>query len=392
MLFVLGVALAACGGGSSSSSTETSSSEEATTEEGTTEEVATESGGESGSEAELTKSLDAWYSGENFGEPPTEPLKVPEGKNAWLIACSDATPSCTGVWEVFEEYAKKFNWNITQVDGKQEPTAQANAVRQAITAGAEVIGISSIDCSAVKQPLEEAIKAGIKVISSSGIDCTPPLFEAENHASGAGDWKESLEQLGQIEGEASASHVAAEGGGQIIVEKNPFTEAGEAIAHGAEEAIKKYCPECEIIPFILNAADFVPPKAQEKTQALLTKYPTAKAFVVLTDDVILGGVGPAIQASGRTDIFVASGAATPQGIKLLREGSPQVSFEVGFSVVGRGLELLDGAASLLDGKEPVESGNTWQAFDKERGLPKGEEYEAPVNFKAAYEKRWGLTK
>jgi ribose transport system substrate-binding protein len=378
MMFVLGGALAACGGGGSSSSTETGS---------------TETGGESGSEAELAKSLDAWYAGENFGEPPTEPLQVPEDKKAWLIACSNGIPNCTNVWGIFEEIGKEFGWDITQVDGKQDPTVQGNAVREAIAAGAEVIGLSSVDCAAVKQPLEEAKKADIKIISSTGIDCDPALFEAENYTTGTKSFEESLEQDGGIQGEAVAAKLNPEGG-QVIVEKNPFTEAGNAITRGAEEALTKYCPKCEIINLVLNATDFVPPKAQEKTQALLTKYPEAKAFVALSDDVILAGVGAAIQAAGKTedDFYVASGAASPQGIELMRQNSPQLDFDIGFSTQGRAYELFDGAASLLDGKEPVSAGNAWQAFDKERGMPKGEEYEAPVDFQAAYEKRWGLTK
>ncbi|MBS1894925.1 MAG: sugar ABC transporter substrate-binding protein [Actinobacteria bacterium] len=392
VLFALGVGLAACGGGGNSSSSESTTTASETG--GKTESKEASEKSETGSEAELAKSLEAWYTGENFGEPPTEPLEVPKGKKAWLIACGNEIPNCTNVWEVFEEAGKKFGWDITKVDGKQDPSIQGNAVRQAIAAGAEVIGISSIDCSAVKQPLEEAKKAGIKIISSTGIDCDPPLFEAENLVSGAETYEEALEQLGGIEGEWVSSKVNPTGGGQVIVEKNPFTEAGEAISRGGEEALKKYCPNCEIIPLVLNAGDFVPPKAQEKTQALLTKYPEAKALVALTDDVILNGVGAAIQASGRSDedFFVASGAASPQGIELMRQNSPQVDFNVGISTESRGYELFDGAASLLDGKEPVESGNAWQAFDKERGLPKGEEYEAPVNFKADYEKRWGLAK
>jgi ABC-type sugar transport system substrate-binding protein len=246
----------------------------------------------------------------------------------------------------------------------------------------------------VKQPLDEAKKAGIKIISSSGLDCDPPVFEIENHANGTETWEEALEQLGGIEGEAVAAKLNPEGGGQVIIDENPFTEAGMAINRGAREALKKYCPGCEVIALVLNAPDFVPPKAQEKTQALLTKYPEAKAFIALTDDVILGGAGPAIQASGKSDgdFFVASGSASPQGIQLMREGSPQIDFNVGVSAVARGLELFDGTASLFDGTEPVQSGNAWQAFDKERGMPKGDEYEAPVDFRAAYEKRWGLTK
>ncbi|MBS1677663.1 MAG: sugar ABC transporter substrate-binding protein [Actinobacteria bacterium] len=389
MVLVLGAALAACGGNSGSSAEATGTSEGSTTAGGGAED-----GAGSGSEAELKKSLAAWYSGANFGEPPTERLQVPKDKKAWLIACSNGIPNCTNVWEVFEEFGKKFGWSITRVDGKQDPTVQGNAIREAIAAGAEVIGISSIDCAAVKQPLEEARKAGIKIVSSTGIDCDPPLFEAENHANGTTTYTEALEQLGGIEGEAVAAKLNGEGGGQVIVEKNPFTEAGNAITRGAEGTVKKYCSGCEIIPLVMNATDFVPPKAQEKAQALLTKYPEAKALIALTDDVILAGVGAAIQASGRTDenFYVASGAASPQGIELMRQNSPQIDFNVGISAEARGLELFDGAASLFDGKKPVESGNAWQAFDKERGLPKGEEYEAPVDFRAAYEKRWGLTR
>lgn len=383
MLFVLATAFAACGGDDSDSGSGSTGSSSST-----------ETSGGSATEDELTASLEAWYSGANFGEPPTEPLDVAKNKNAWLISCSNGIPSCTNVWAVFEEYAGKFGWDVTQVDGKQNPTVQGNAVRQAVAAGADVIGLASIDCAAVKQPLEEAKKAGIKIISSTGIDCDPAMFEAENHANGAGTYMEALEQLGGIEGEAVAAKLNPEGGGQVIVQKNPFTEAGNAITRGAEEAVKKYCPDCEIIQLILNAPDFVPPKAEEKAAALLTKYPEAKALIALTDDVILAGVGPAIQASGRSegDFFVASGAASPQGIELMRQGSPQIDFNVGISADGRGLELFDGAASLFAGSEPVESGNAWQAFDKERGMPKGEEYEAPVDFRAAYEKRWGLTK
>ena len=157
--------------------------------------------------------------------------------------------------------------------------------------------------------------------------------------------------------------------------------------------MSKWCPKCEVTDLVLNAPDFVPPKAQQKAQSILTRYPDAKALVALSDDVVLAGIGPAIQAARPDDkaLYVASGASATQGIKLMQQGSPQIDFNVGISAEGRGDELFDASLSLLKDEEPVPAGNAWQAFDKERGLPKGADYVAPVDFKSTYFKRWGLT-
>jgi ribose transport system substrate-binding protein len=347
----------------------------------------------SGNSSALQATLNKWYTGGYFGHPPTAPNPVVRNKSVWLISCSNGIPSCTNVWDAAGGVAKSAGWKVTRVDGKQNPNVQGNAIRQAIAAHADLIGVSSIDCAAVKGPLEEAKKANIPVVSSTGLDCDPPLFSANNVANGTSNYKAALEQLGGIEGLWVASKLNPLGGGQVIVEVNPFTEAGNAITAGAKDAVKKWCPKCQIIDLVLNAPDFVPPKAQQKAQALLAKYPQAKALIALTDDVILAGVGSAIAASGRTDkdFFVASGAASPQGIKLMRQNSPQVDFNVGISAEGRGYELFDAMLSLLHGTKPVPAGNAWQAFDKTRGMPTGADYVAPVDFKSLYYKRWGMT-
>lgn len=69
------------------------------------------------------------------------------------------------------EVAELMDWELSVSDGKYELSAYQEGIRRAITQGADVIWLYSIDCPLVKTALVEARRAGIPVVSQESADC-----------------------------------------------------------------------------------------------------------------------------------------------------------------------------------------------------------------------------
>jgi ribose transport system substrate-binding protein len=111
---------------------------------------------------------------------------------------------------------------------------------------------------------------------------------------------------------------------------------------------------------------------------------------VPTDAAITGGVGAAVQSSGRSpQILKMGGEGQPANMDLMREGRQQDA-GVGYPPDWEGWSAMDGLNRMFNDEEPVSSGIGLQLFDKDHNMPASGGYKPPVDFRAAYRKAWGL--
>jgi len=345
-----------------------------------------------GGVGEAKSNADKLYKG-TYAEPPAESPPVKRGQNVWVISCGQAIATCSAPANGAVEAAKLLGWENKLIDGKADPTATANAIRQAISANADGIFVMAMDCEFIRQPLAEAKKAGVAVIGVESYDCNESDPSAEPLFAGVVTYVEGpYSDWIYAYGAAQADYIIAKTDGKAEVLNFFFDEvqAGKRFNDGFVEQMKKLCPECKVDPVRFRLADLGTPAMQQKAEQALLKYPNANALQVPTDAAITLGVGAAVQASGRSaDILKMGGEGQPPNMDLLRAGRQQDA-GVGYPPAWEGYAAMDGLNRIFNGDKPVGSGIGLQLYDKDHNVPASGGYEPPVDFQAAFRKAWGI--
>lgn len=367
---LLGVIATACGSSSGSGATSTAEST-------------------GGSSSKATAVAAKWYKG-TFKSPEAAPVKPPAGKDVWAISVGQLSTSSKEATGAFLEGARNLGWGTHLVDGKFDPNEWQAGIRSAVAANADAIYTYAIDCPSIASALKEADAAGIPVIGSEGLDCKGEGGYAYQTRYSSGDfasWGRSL-------GEATGSWVAAEKPDAKILE---FVESDLFItvylAEGFEKTVADYCPGCEVVEKIEFTGDELGPDLQSKTEQALLRNPDVDVIYGNYDDPVNGSIAPAVRNVGRTDEIAVIGCeGQVPNVELMWEGAQAAGS--GIEPEWEGYAGLDATVRTLAGQDPTaDSGNGTQLFDPQHNMPpKGEAFspEPPVDYKADYEKAWGI--
>lgn len=368
---LLGLTVAACGGGSESDTT------------------AGADGG-AGASSKAVAAADKWYAG-TFKSPEAAPVKPPAGKDVWAISVGQLSTSSKEATGAFLEGARKLGWSTHLVDGKFDPNEWQAGIRSAIAADADAIYTYAIDCPSISSALKEANAAGIPVIGSEGLDCKGEdgyTYQTRYSSGDFASWGRSL-------GGATGSWVAAEKPEAKILE---FVESDLFItvylAEGFQKTVADYCPSCEVVEKIEFTGDELGPDLQSKTEQALLRNPDVDVIYGNYDDPVNGSIAPAVRNVGRaSEISVIGCEGQVPNVELMWEGAQAAGS--GIEPEWEGYSGLDAAVRVLAGEDPTaNSGNGTQLFDPDHNMPpKGESFtpNPPVDYKAAYEKAWGLS-
>jgi ribose transport system substrate-binding protein len=393
---LLALAVSACGGGDSSSST-SGGSGGATSEEGGS--TGASEGGESeggGSEEASVKEAEAYLAkyGKGVGGPlPTEPAKPEPGKNVWILSCAQAASGCASITAGIKEAAELVGWKATVVDGAGDVSKWNSAVDQARVAGADAFFAVSVDCAPIKQALQRAKASGMITEGVSDYDCSDPIEGGgeplfthvfEGPIKGPESWAKLGEAGGALQAAWIIAHV--EGAKEAIQFTSQDVAVTQYISKGFQEEFK--CPECSIVdevPFHLT--ELGAPLTQ-KAQTAMLKNPTANVLAPPYDPVSENTAQAIVNAGKLGSVYNTGLLATPSNVDLIKQERGQ-NMTVAWDSKWFGYAAVDDVIRLFDGQEPVYSGWDQGIVDKEH-LPKGETYEAPVDFAANYEKLWGI--
>lgn len=337
-----------------------------------------------------TVALTKYYEG-TYSKPNLATTETAHGKSIWIIDCGSDQVSCSAPGKNAERAAKLLGWSVNHVDGKSDTATQGNLIRQAISAGANGIVTTALDCSVLKQPMQDAKDAGIFIVAIAGTDCDTQggkkLFDYSTQVSGKSNG------AGDVLGDAQAAWIAgtvAKDPGQILTARVSFSATAEDIYKSFVANLATYCPSCKVVEMNFAVSDYAGAGLQQKVQTFLTKYPDIKAVNALFDGTVEVGLGAAIRAAGKTDLPVIGGQGSPTAIKTIQTTKEQDA-TVGESEVARGYESVDALNSLFLGEPIVPAGNGWQLVDANHNLPKGPEYIAPYNYEDLYKTRWNLS-
>jgi ribose transport system substrate-binding protein len=346
----------------------------------------------SGDVAKYQQQLDALYKG-TYVAPSGGPVDPPKGKNVWIISTGQEIETAQNASAAMEEAGQTLDWDVTLFDGKFESSRQLSGIEQALADGADGIVLVYVDCAPVKAGLQQAEKAGVAVVGIESKDCEPSI---ENHVvTYAGD-EDFATWVAHGFGGTQAKWVIAKTKGQaktiVTVETDLYTTA-VTYDPGITDEFDK-CKTCEIVDTIeFTGPEFGPP-LQQKIEQSLNKHPEANSFIAAYDAVLTGGGGAAaLRASGRLDeIESMGGEGSVPGIELIYNQAGMDACS-GIPTAWEGYGAIMGLARIFAGQDP-EKGNSGigsQACDIDHNLPpKGESYQAPIDFVAEYHGLWGV--
>lgn len=384
----LALVLAACSSGGSSSSGSTSSGSSGPAASSST------------SLAPFEQALQADYKG-HFTAPPSTAPKPPKNMNLWIISCGQASAGCADPVANSKEAAQLLGWKATVFDGNFGiGDAYDTGIRQAIAAHANAIIVLGVNCNQAKSGFQAAKAAGIPIIGANSYDCSDPqvndgsdLFTATvkytpEYSGGAG----SIEYA---DGVAKADWIIVHTNGQAKVINTDFAglTGGVYMNQGFVAEMAK-CKTCQIVKTITySPPDTSNGNLKNAFSSAVVQYPQANAAVNISDGIVLPNDFPqAIQSAGRTSSFCIVSTEGYAAATALIRGNDGICAETPFDSNWLGWGAVDTVIRVLDHQPAVYEGMGVQVIDATHNLPaSGVDYKAPVNYKADYEKAWGVS-
>jgi ribose transport system substrate-binding protein len=331
-----------------------------------------------------------WIEG-TYEEPPSESPPPAENKSIWAISCGQSLSSCARGTQGAVDAAKAMGWNVKVFDTKGDLGTANQGVRQAIAAKADGVFVYFVDCSYMRQGLEEAKKAGIPVVQAEGIDCNlaeegaPSLFTYSVEYAG-GPLLTWLKDFGR----AMTSYLIAEtdAKGDILYIADNAAVGTIAVVDGYEEEIET-CTECES-NIVEYSFEQMTSGLSELVQDELIKRPTINAVGVAYDAILQAGVSDGVQQAERTgrELLLTAGEGQDPTMELVRKGV--VAAGVGLDNEWESWSGIDALNRIFHDEDPQPSGVGIQLYDKDNNMPASGPYKAPIDFKAAYKKAWGV--
>jgi ribose transport system substrate-binding protein len=385
------LALAACGGGGSSTSSSGSSSSEGSGAAGTEPESASggeaeadEGGEESGGLASAEKAVEEAKAPAQL-KLPTEAIEMSKlkGKTVFYITPSLQIPFCAELTKEAEAAGKAAGINVVGFDGKGKADVFNQGVEAAIAQHASGIILQAIDPSIVSGPLAKAKAAGIKVIDMFNRSPETPLDE-NVEAQVTLDYPRS--------GRTMANYIAADSGGKgkVGVVTWGIYEIYQEMVPAFEEELEKACPECE-----LEAVKDVSPtgpatELQNVTTQMLRQYPDMD-YVAPVSDALGMQMLPAVEAAGREVKIVTADGSIP-ALEALQEGPPMDAVVSDPPLPAVSWTALDQVSRLMLGKEPSEEDSDLptQLFTAGEVPEEAERWPGFEGFEEKFEELWGL--
>ncbi|HEX5929609.1 MAG TPA: substrate-binding domain-containing protein [Solirubrobacterales bacterium] len=345
-----------------------------------------------GDVAKYERELAALYEG-TYEEPSGGPVEPPQGKNVWVISTGQTIEAAVNASTAMEEAGRALGWDVTVFDGRFDSNRQIAGVEQALADGADGLILIYIDCPPIKSALQQARADGVAVVGIQSLECEPPL---EDHVIRYARHRDFVTYLSHGFGGTQAKWVIAKTKGQaktIVTAQTDLYSTRVTYDPGVTEAFAR-CETCEIVDTVEFVGSEFGPPLQQKIEQSLNQHPEANSFIAAYDAVMTGGGGAAaLRASGRLDeLEVMGGEGSKPGIEQIYDRSGMQAC-TGTPTGWEGYAAIMSMARVFAGQDPErgDSGIGEQVCDIDHNLPpRGEGYQAPIDYVAAYRELWGL--
>jgi ribose transport system substrate-binding protein len=336
--------------------------------------------------------LESGYKG-NFEPPPSSGPKAVPGKTVWMLSCGQAYAACAREAKAFADAGAELGWKVEIKDGKADPAAATEVIRQGVAAKVDGIAVAAFDCPGIKSALLQAKQQKIPVVGWASGDCSDPafggqeqLFTASINILGSTNANDEFEKMG----EQRAYYIIAKTNGKAnIISINETSQIIQRHNTIGFQNIIKQCSGCQ-----LHVTDFtfsqVPNPGTQIWKSAFLKEPKANVFEYGIDALMILGLQTAVEQSGRKDVLVGGGEGFPANFDLIRKGIQTFSVMAPYDWAGYGLaDTLNRLFAGADPKSLPSEGIGYQYIDKDHNLPAPGEFAEPsIDFKSAYTRIW----
>lgn len=371
LALVLALGVSACGsdddGGDTGSTTSGASSTEASAEGGGDSVVADAEA----VVAEAQQAATEWPGPEEAVTPPAGKKKIA------VIYCGATGVACKVSAEGVEEAGEVLGWEVTAIDGQQQPTVQNQAIRNAITQNVDGIVIDAVPPAIVAGALAEAKKAGIAVVAilskPTGAPNVDYQIDFDRYGAGVltGNWV-----VADSQGDATLLNVTE----PVFVEVQQYYE-------GLESVIDK-CEGCEIAA----TEEFSIAQASQRVSPLVTNALRTNPdinYVMSPFDSVVPFITEGVRQAGKQDsVKVASEGASGSEIEALKDGS--LTATVGIPLNWLGWQGMDAMVRVLAEAElPSEYPSPPLRLFVSPEAPEPPAWGGDVNYQERYAELWG---
>jgi ribose transport system substrate-binding protein len=342
-----------------------------------------------------TATLKALYQG-TLKSPSTASRPAVKGKKIVIISSGQSSISSSVPVDAAEAAAKKIGWQVSIYDEQLNPANAPGLMRQAISSGADGIILDATDCPTVKGPLQEAKARNIPVIGIYSFDCNDPIFghggkplftSYINYGVSTANAGAFTEKYGAAQADAM---IAATGGKAKVIffNDNEFS----ILKYTGEGFLKelKTCSGCSVVDTVNFTGTELGSVLQQKAAAALLQHPEANAVKSPYTAATILGISAAVTQSGRVgQIYVMGGEGFQPELDLMR-AHQGVSAAMIAPSDWTGFAAIDTLNSVFLHQKPAFSGLGWELVDSTHNLPAAGPFIGSVNYKAIYEKAWGV--
>ncbi|MFT3797390.1 sugar ABC transporter substrate-binding protein [Microbacterium sp.] len=340
--------------------------------------------------------LDAAYAGYGSDLSGLEPVEVAADKSFYVISCGEAVPSCHLPAAAMVEAAETAGWTAAIADGNLNSggTGFADAVNQAVAAGANVISPIGFPCIAAQTGFTAAKDAGVTTVGGGGVDnCDPQQWASirywlEDEDPDTGIWYKQAKlqadyAYGKIGDDLKAIVLNATGGpwGQYLVDG--FNEELTTLGLDASTAV---VDTVEVSDEENGDGSYV-----QKVLTELLAHPEANALIVPVDGWLTGGLSQAIVQAGLDDqLLIIGRSGDESALELIKAGDSGLDATVGYASEWGAWGSIDTAIRVLAGQDPAYIGEEIQLVDADNNMPDSGDYVGDVDFKTAFKTSWGV--
>jgi ribose transport system substrate-binding protein len=330
---------------------------------------------------------------------PTSGPAPAKGKSVWWISCGESVPDCSEPAAAAKEAAEKLGFDFHIADGKlNEGGGNAAAIRTALAANPAAIVTHGFSCAQAQQALQEANDQKVLVMSVEGMDCNdagatgPKLYNTTMLYS---DSAKTVTDYFDSWGVLAGKYVTGASGGTAKLINNAGVEPLMVVVNDAlERTLKEECSGCETVATVsYGSPDYGPsgPWIQQFRSALAQHPEATAAFLGFDANLSFSGGPQAITQSG-LDMISFGGTGGSVGMDLVRSG--ELGAVTGaHDVKWMGYAAMDNINRALQGQPTVPQGVGAVVVDKDHNLPAeaGVGYQSKTDWKAAYDKLWGVS-
>ena len=308
-----------------------------------------------------------------------------------MIPFGQGIPSFAAAVKEVQAAGEKLGWNVRVVDGKFSPNAWLAGIRDAINAKADGIITFGPDCPPIKAALQDAKKANIPVINVEGHDCDtlepgaePEFAHTVGYSEGTlQDW---LKAMARLQADWAIAHTNGKAKVLDVFETDAHTF--KVMNDEFRKQLGK-CPGCEIVDQRRDDGRRLRAEAPAEGPAGAAPASGGQRRLAGRHGDAAAGRGRRRPSAGRrTSRSRSAGSARTTRRRTSRTRSWGSASTIRRS--GRRTRRSMPSPTSSRARQPNQnSGLGIRVVDAEHNqdyVP----YQAPIDFKAAYEKAWGV--